>query len=251
MRWGVGIMNTNDNLNDIYIRSFLRGVFEGGDGNKRKTILDVGCGKQPYADIYQKHYGRNICIDINRDNIAVDVIASAEVIPLHSETIDVILCTEVVEHVADPLKAISEMARLLRPDGMLLLTWPLHYSLHEMPYDFSRITEYGMAHLCQSCGLRIENILRRGTIFAVIHTLCSHLTLNMIEYIKRMPIIGVLFRPLGSLAKALFHFSFMVHAKASMTFLGDAKKEDEDMSGGVLRALHLWTLGYCCQIRKM
>jgi len=57
-------------------------------------------------------------------------------IPAESGSFDVLLCTEVLEHVPEPIHALQEFGRLLKPDGLLLLSAPLRSALHQMPYHF-------------------------------------------------------------------------------------------------------------------
>jgi SAM-dependent methyltransferase len=57
-------------------------------------------------------------------------------IPVPDHSFDVILCTEVLEHIPNPVGALSEFARILREDGLLLLTAPLGSLLHQEPFHF-------------------------------------------------------------------------------------------------------------------
>ena len=55
-------------------------------------------------------------------------------------TYDVIVCTQVLEHVANPFLAAAELARILKPGGRLLLTVPAAYPYHAVPRDYWRFT---------------------------------------------------------------------------------------------------------------
>ena len=57
-------------------------------------------------------------------NPAADIHGTADDIPLEDDSVDTILCTQVLEHVKRPWIAISEMHRVLRTDGALILTVP-------------------------------------------------------------------------------------------------------------------------------
>jgi ubiquinone/menaquinone biosynthesis C-methylase UbiE len=57
-------------------------------------------------------------------------------IPVEDASFDAILCTEVLEHVPEPIRAIKEFARILKPGGTLFLTAPLGSGIHQDPYHF-------------------------------------------------------------------------------------------------------------------
>jgi predicted SAM-dependent methyltransferase len=107
-----------------------------------KKTLDVGSSWSPYA----KYFPNRISTDIEaRDG--VDIVADAHALPIDSNTYDVILCSEVLEHLHSPEVAIGEMYRVLKPGGNLILTTRFMFPMHDVPHDFFRYTEYGMLHL--------------------------------------------------------------------------------------------------------
>ncbi len=68
------------------------------------------------------------------------------------------LLTEVLERVAEPARVLSELARILRPGGGLLLTVPFVFELHEEPWDHSRFTNHGLRHLLEATGFAVGTI---------------------------------------------------------------------------------------------
>jgi ubiquinone/menaquinone biosynthesis C-methylase UbiE len=106
-------------------------------------VLDVGAGGCPYKNLFehcaytsqdacplspnQIHEGRYGRIDINSDVAAI---------PVRDGAFDVVLCTEVLEHVPDPAAALGEFARVLNRGGRLILTAPLGSGIHQQPYHF-------------------------------------------------------------------------------------------------------------------
>ena len=103
----------------------------------------MGCAGGPYAEYFPNRVG----IDVN-PSPAVDIVA--DVHDLHmfeADEFDAILCTEVLEHLHTPHQGIAEMHRVLKPDGMLVLTTRFVYPLHDVPGDYYRFTKYGLEHL--------------------------------------------------------------------------------------------------------
>lgn len=132
----------------------------------RGTLLDVGCGKKPYADLIQVDTYIGLDVPTSMHGIQkVDVIGTAWRLPFRDQVFDSILCTEVLEHVPDPVAALQEMRRVTRTHGVLLLTVPLSEQLHEEPYDFYRFTRYALTDLLDKTGWRVKRIHERGGVW--------------------------------------------------------------------------------------
>lgn len=127
----------------------------------RGTLLDVGCGEKPYAPIAGPYVDRHIGLDhpaSRHDPGAVDLFAVAYQTGLGDASIDTVLCTFVLEHLEEPLRALEEMRRVLRPGGHLILSAPQYWHLHEEPRDFYRYTRYGLEHLIRASGLEVVEV---------------------------------------------------------------------------------------------
>lgn len=81
-----------------------------------------------------------------RPDIFADVMAA----PLPAQSADVILCTEVLEHLSHPEACVEEIQRLLKPGGLALVSTPFLYPIHADPYDFQRFTFDGLKLLFAS-----------------------------------------------------------------------------------------------------
>ena len=100
-----------------------------------------------------------------------DILTDLPDIPLEDNSVDVILCTEVIEYIYDYKKLLSEMSRLLKQDGVLLLSFPFIYPLHaDDKHDYYRLTE-SLIRKELSEKLTIEELERMGGISAVIFDL--------------------------------------------------------------------------------
>jgi SAM-dependent methyltransferase len=104
--------------------------------------LDIGCAHSPYS----KHFKNRVGFDI-APGPGVDVVGDAHAMPFAGETFDLIVATEVLEHLHSPHKAIAEMHRVLKKGGRLLLTTRFIIPIHDAPNDFYRYTEYGLRYL--------------------------------------------------------------------------------------------------------
>jgi SAM-dependent methyltransferase len=86
------------------------------------AVLDVGGRIQPYRPLLPGGV-RYWAIDL-RSAPMVNVVANAERIPFRSQTFDLVLCTQMLEYATDPLLVLSEIHRVLKPGGRLLLSVP-------------------------------------------------------------------------------------------------------------------------------
>jgi SAM-dependent methyltransferase len=79
-------------------------------------------------------------------------------LPFEVASFDTVVCTEVLEHVPEPAQVVREIARVLKPNGYVILTTPLYYPIHEEPYDFFRFTPFGLRHPFNEAGLEVTRI---------------------------------------------------------------------------------------------
>ncbi len=86
-------------------------------------------------------------------------------IPKPSNYYDVIICTQVLEHVEYPQRVIEEFNRVLKPGGKLFLTAPQGWGIHGAPYHFFHFTNYGLKLLFENAKFNIVSINPRGGIF--------------------------------------------------------------------------------------
>lgn len=122
-------------------------------------LLDLGCGNVPFYGLYKDKIFENVCVDWSNSfhkNPYLDFEVNLnEEIPLSSEQFDTILATDVLEHITKPDILMSEIARLLKPQGKVIITVPFFYWLHEKPHDYFRYTEFALKMFCEQNNLKI------------------------------------------------------------------------------------------------
>lgn len=123
-------------------------------------VLDLGCGHKPYSDLFKDSC--YIGLDISIVNTSPDVLADSSNLPIKSASVDIVLSTQVLEHVPEPPFLIREAYRVVKPGGILILTAPFYGPLHEEPYDFYRFTKYGLEHLIRKAGFTHYEICADG-----------------------------------------------------------------------------------------
>lgn len=116
--------------------------------NKKYKILDVGCGNKPYQSLFSPFTKSYIGVDLDRR--VADVVAPAEKLPFGSNSFDLVVCFQTLEHCQNPLKVVAEIKRVLKPKGYVLLTAPGIWMHHPSPHDYYRWTHEGLRELFKS-----------------------------------------------------------------------------------------------------
>lgn len=117
----------------------------------RENLLDLGCGTRPFRPVYEAYVGFSVGMDAPytlHDRGTIDVHALGAALPFKDGAFDIVLCTEVLEHVREPSVVLSEIHRVLKKGGALVMTTPLLVPLHEEPHDYFRYTSHGLKYLC-------------------------------------------------------------------------------------------------------
>jgi SAM-dependent methyltransferase len=137
------------------------------------NVLDVGCGLQPYRHLLPlniKYAGIDISESENRFGYQTPdtIYYSGKTWPVKSKSMDFILCTETLEHVATPDIFLKEAFRALKPGGRILLTVPFAARWHFIPYDYWRYTPSGLDLLLTQAGFFNNRIYARGNQLTVV-----------------------------------------------------------------------------------
>jgi SAM-dependent methyltransferase len=125
-------------------------------------VLDLGAGWAPYSKEIKGAGVVTIDHDASRLPMAV---GACTALPFGDNSFDSILCTEVLEHVSEPDEALKELARVVKPGGAVYATAPMLWCLHYEPYDFYRYTGFGLKHLFEKHGFRVDKVEPIGGFF--------------------------------------------------------------------------------------
>jgi SAM-dependent methyltransferase len=87
---------------------------------------------------------------------------SGYVWPVSDSSVNVVLCTETMEHVLETRTFLAQAARCLAPGGTLLLTIPFAARWHFIPYDYWRFTPSSLNHLLTTTGFHSVRVYARG-----------------------------------------------------------------------------------------
>jgi SAM-dependent methyltransferase len=116
-------------------------------GLRAKTIVDLGCGAGFYTDAFRARGATVIPVDNDPSELelvgrppAGALIADAGELPLGSESVDGVFCSNLLEHTPQAEPVIREIERVLRPGGWGYISWTNWYSPwggHNMnPYQY-------------------------------------------------------------------------------------------------------------------
>ncbi len=139
----IDVGRSNEKVRKQWIEKTLKSIPEGS------KILDAGAGQQQYKKFcahlnyvsqdFAEYNPKELMTGLQKtkwDYGSLDVVSDIASIPCDDNSFDVLMCTEVLEHVVNPREAIKEFSRLLKIEGLLILTAPFCSLTHFAPYHF-------------------------------------------------------------------------------------------------------------------
>ncbi|MBM3309498.1 MAG: methyltransferase domain-containing protein [Candidatus Altiarchaeales archaeon] len=248
------ILRTSNNLIPYFIRIRLDaeeyGITEfmkqaSKKVKKSDVVLDAGAGSCPYKKHFSHARYQSTDIETPLEGEAKhDFACNLENIPKPNNSYDVIVNTQVLEHVEHPQKVINELHRILKPGGKLFLTAPQSWGIHGEPHHYFNFTKYGLELLFKNAGFKIIYLKPRGGMFWYLadrikklprYILKQHLILKKDNSIKlNITPLSIILTPICLLAMPLCEFLIPL-LFFHLDFLD--KKQD-------------YTLGYACYCKK-
>jgi ubiquinone/menaquinone biosynthesis C-methylase UbiE len=169
-------INSNQSARQLWLKQTISSLKPG------LRILDAGAGElrnKPLCD-HLKYVSQDVCQYKGTGNNeglqtgtwntdGIDLICDITKISEPDSSFDIILCSEVFEHLPDPLKALDEFSRLLKPGGHLIVTAPFSSLVHFAPYHFATgFSRYWYEHHLPLRGFQIDELTANGDWFAVL-----------------------------------------------------------------------------------
>jgi SAM-dependent methyltransferase len=120
-------------------------------------ILDVGCGQKPYENMFKSSQYTGLEIDSpeNRLHKKADYFYNGTTFPFQDSEFDSIIVNEVFEHIFNPAEFLMEINRVLKPEGLLLMTVPFCWDEHEQPHDYARYSSFGLIATVEKQGFKV------------------------------------------------------------------------------------------------
>ncbi len=170
-------------INPVYItRSGLLKAISKHAPDLGGDILDFGCGSKPYEALFvnaKSYTGVDIKVSgHNHRNSNIDYFYDGKLLPFPNQCFDSIVCFEVLEHIFNLEEIMTEIRRVLKPGGKLLISLPFAWDEHEAPFDFARYTSFGIKHILEKHGFDVLDYTKTNTYVLAIQQL-------FIEYLAK------------------------------------------------------------------
>jgi SAM-dependent methyltransferase len=123
--------------------------------DQQEVLVDYGCGSMPYRSLFEQKISKYKGADLS-DNPQIEIkIDENGRLICPDGSANIVLSTQVLEHVDDPNLYLQEAARILKDDGLLLLTTHGYWMYHPDPFDYWRWTSAGLKKIVEANGFEV------------------------------------------------------------------------------------------------
>ena len=138
-----------------FVKAAIQATATGG------RILDAGAGECRNRELIENHTYIALdaaCGDQSWNYSGLDAIADLEKVPFKPNSFDLVICTQVLEHVREPQIVLNEFFRIAKEGGSIYISAPQGWGVHQAPYDFFRYTDFGLRYLLEKSGFEMISI---------------------------------------------------------------------------------------------
>lgn len=194
--------------------------FEGKLKDKPRDliIVDVGAGLCPFYDLFSQF--KLVSIDFS-PYPDVDIVADiTESIPLNDGVCDIVILSNTLEHLKNPMTTLRECHRILKKGGLIIGTVPFLLQVHQEPYDFHRYTNFMLEYMLAQCGFSHGEVRPLGNVFHVWQAMTkkffnyfaasfeNNFFIFFARVIRKIVFIGIkLFHPFFEKSRANYRFT--------------------------------------------
>lgn len=183
-------------------------------------LADIGCGDVPFYHFYKDLIDENVCIDWENSSLELSFLdyhadLNKPLTFLEDDSFDTVLSTDVLEHIYEPAMLFSEMTRILKPGGHLILGVPFLYWIHSRPHDYHRYTHFMLREFCAKNNLEVINLDAYGGLPEIIFDLI-HKGIGFYNLPAKRFFYGIL-NPTGRILSR-FGFVKRLSTKSKLTF---------------------------------
>lgn len=155
---------------ELYVirKSLLKAVKE-VSCELKGTLIDVGCGIMPYKEFLLENSRIDTYIGVEwegssyLERVRPDKFWNGKTLPFEDSSVDCCMATELFEHLENPEEVASDVFRVVKPGGILFLTVPFLWPLHEIPNDEYRYTPFSIRRILRNVGFKDANISIKAT----------------------------------------------------------------------------------------
>ncbi len=122
-------------------------------------LVDFGCGIKPYYNLFLPYISNYIGVDIDGNSNADIILAKDNTIPLNDNSVEILLSNQVLEHVESPNLYLQECFRILKLDGLFIISTHGYWMYHPDPIDYWRWTSSGLKKIITSHGFTIDECI--------------------------------------------------------------------------------------------
>jgi len=161
-------------------------------------LLDFGCGAKPYKSLF--NVDEYVGLDFENPghphlNEQIDVFYDGKKLPFEDNSFDAVFSSEVFEHVFNLEDILTELNRVLKQDGMMLITCPFSICEHEVPNDFARYSSYSIKYLLEKNGFEVIEQYKTGNSLETISQLkLTYINQHIMPYVRKIPFLRSAFR---------------------------------------------------------